>query len=74
MFGKKKKADTPDLPSVCEFCEHATILSDECNVLCTDKGIVNREYKCRKFAYDPLKRVPHTLPPLPKLSEDDLIL
>lgn len=73
MFGKKNK-NTPDLPRVCEFCEHAAIINDECNVLCDTKGIVNREYKCKKFSYDPLKRVPRTLPPLPKLSEEDLLL
>ncbi len=74
MFGKKKRSEAPDLPRVCEFCERATLLSDECNVLCADKGIVNREYKCKKFSYDPLKRVPHALPPLPRLSEEDILL
>lgn len=73
MFGKKKKAN-PDLPRVCEFCEHASLITDESNVLCSLHGIVNREYRCKKYAYDPLKRVPRALPPLPKLSEEDLLL
>ena len=63
-----------DLPCVCEFCEHAAIINDDENVLCERRGIVSREYKCRKFVYDPLKRFPKPLPPLPKLSEDDLVL
>ncbi len=73
MFGKKNKKN-PDLPCVCEYCEHAALLNDEYNVLCGKKGIVNRGYTCKRFAYDPLKRVPKTLPPLPKLSEEDLLL
>ncbi len=73
MFGKKKKP-APDLPHLCEFCEHAALINDECNVLCDRRGIVNREYSCKKYVYDPLKRVPRTLPPLPKLSEEDLLL
>lgn len=73
MFGKKKK-EQPDLPRVCEFCEHASLITDEKNVLCALHGIVHREYRCKKYTYDPLKRVPRALPPLPKLSEEDLLL
>lgn len=73
MFGKKKKL-SPDLPRVCEFCEHASLINDEAHVLCTLHGIVKREYHCKKYTYDPLKRVPRTLPPLPKLSEEDVLL
>ncbi len=71
---RKNKKPAPDLPCVCECCEHAAVINDELNVLCELRGIVSREYHCRKFAYDPLKRVPKPLPPLPKLSEEDLLL
>ena len=70
----KNKSNNQDLPCVCEFCEHATTINDEFNVLCNHRGIVNKEYKCKKFVYDPLKRVPRPLPPLPKLTEEDLVL
>ncbi len=73
MFGKEKNT-VPDLPCVCEFCEHAALIHDEYNVLCEFRGIVNREYHCKKYVYDPLKRVPKAMPPLPKLSEEDLLL
>ena len=73
MF-KKKSGAGPDLPRACEFCESAALISDEENVLCARHGIVNKAYQCPKFAYDPLKRVPRTMPPLPKLSEEDLLL
>jgi len=55
-----------DLPRACRFCERATIISDEENVLCSLKGIVYADYCCRKFAYDPLKREPKMPPPMPK--------
>ena len=56
MFGKKKKL-SPDLPRVCEFCEHATALkSDRTKMVCDRFGVVGATHKCRKFLYDPLKR------------------
>ena len=72
MSGKKKIAG-PDLPRACEFCENAAHLSDEENVLCAKHGVVNKAYCCSKFVYDPLKRVPRAMPPLPKLNEEDLM-
>ena len=36
---------------------HGTKLDDE-QVLCIKKGVVPVEGKCRKFSYDPCKRIP----------------
>jgi len=75
MFkSKKNRSQASDIPHVCKFCEYAAIINDEYNVLCSKKGIVNREYCCKSYSYDPLKRVPKTLPPMPTLSEEDLLL
>ncbi len=74
MLFKKKDESLPDIPRCCGYCESATIISDEGNVLCAKKGIVSCEYKCRKFVYDPLKRKPRALPPLPELNAEDFIL
>jgi hypothetical protein len=74
MFKKKKKSDIKDTPSMCLYCENATAISDDDNILCSFKGIVNKEYKCKKFIYDPLKRVPSPMPPIHKLSEEDMII
>lgn len=73
-MSKKKKIDRPELPKACLYCENATIITDDENVLCSRYGIVNKEFRCKKFAYDPLKRVPRPIPPMPKLSEDDLLI
>lgn len=68
LFGKNKNSefDDADLPRVCRFCERATLISDEENVLCSVRGIVLADYCCRKFSYDPLKREPKMPPPIPK--------
>lgn len=41
----------------CSYCENSTSLNDE-QVLCTKRGVVDACGKCRKFRYDPCKRVP----------------
>ena len=41
----------------CTYCQYGTKLNDE-QVLCIKKGVVALEGKCRKFAYDPCKRIP----------------
>jgi hypothetical protein len=68
---KKKETGDPDLPRVCCFCERATLISDEHNVLCCDRGIVSADYFCHNFSYDPLKRAPKTPPVMPKFDPSD---
>lgn len=41
----------------CAYCEYGTKLNDE-QVLCIKKGVVTIDKKCRKFQYDPCKRIP----------------
>lgn len=41
----------------CEYCQHGAKL-DEDSVLCIKRGVVSATGKCRKFLYDPCKRVP----------------
>ena len=41
----------------CRYCAHCTLLEDN-QVLCTKKGVVSVYGKCRKFSYDPCKRIP----------------
>lgn len=69
-----KKLCDDQIPRMCQFCENATAISDDENILCSKHGIVNKAFRCKKYAYDPLKRVPKPLPPMPKLSEEDLLL
>ena len=50
----------------CKYCEKARSLSDSERMLCSKKGVVSAGYVCRLFRYDPLKRTPKILNPLPE--------
>jgi len=41
----------------CSYCLHGTHFDKE-QVLCTKCGVVSEHYHCRKFTYDPCKRIP----------------
>ena len=41
----------------CSYCAYGTKIDDE-QVLCIKKGVVPVLSKCRKFSYDPCKRIP----------------
>ena len=45
------------IPRDCSYCKHATKF-DESNYLCAKRGIVSGVKPCRKFKYDPCKRIP----------------
>ena len=41
----------------CAYCSFGTCLEDGA-ILCTKKGLRSAESQCRKFQYDPCKRIP----------------
>ncbi len=41
----------------CTYCRFGTILEDG-QVLCAKKGVRSEDKPCRKFKYDPCKRIP----------------
>lgn len=41
----------------CTYCVYGTMLEDD-QVLCSKKGLRSAEKPCRKFKYDPCKRIP----------------
>lgn len=41
----------------CSYCRFGTALVDS-SILCTKRGVVEADQKCRKFEYDPIKRIP----------------
>lgn len=53
-MGKDKR----ELDRGCIYCENASLLQDKDFVLCSYRGVVSAGYSCRRFSYDPLKRVP----------------
>jgi hypothetical protein len=71
-MGKKLFGKTID--PACEYCERGKITEDRKMVLCIHKGIVAPFYSCRKYIYDPTKRIPKRAKKLPEYSESDFKL
>ncbi len=44
-------------PRSCSYCAKGTLLNEN-EVLCEKRGIVSVTGACRKFRYDPCKRIP----------------
>ena len=63
LFGNK-------IHPACQYCTEAMQQMSE-NVLCLKKGIVSPHYSCKKFIYDPLKRVPPRPQSLQKYETKD---
>lgn len=47
----------------CAYCTFGVKLDDE-QILCAKRGAMPMEGKCRKFEYDPCKRIPSRPKPL----------
>lgn len=41
----------------CAYCKHGEAVDEE-QIICIKKGLVTAAGSCRRFKYDPLKRVP----------------
>ena len=62
--------DSDNIVKMCEYCRFAGHIAGTEDMLCDKKGVVPKGYTCRRFLYDPLKRVPRRLPEFP--IPDDL--
>lgn len=49
----------------CSYCQHSTLMGSD-QFLCSKRGVVSAYYSCRKFRYQPCKRIP------PKMKSLDL--
>lgn len=63
------------IPKSCQYCVFSTKLTED-QMLCTKQGVVSIYYECRKFRYDPLKRIPvrSAAPDFEKYKDDDFAL
>ncbi len=41
----------------CSYCSYGTRMGED-QILCVKHGVVTATYSCRKFDYDPCKRIP----------------
>lgn len=64
-----------DIDPRCAYCQRGTPLEDG-RVMCVKKGIVSAAGSCRRFRYDPLKRVPpkHAAVRFDRFKEEDFKL
>jgi len=63
------------MPRSCSTCQFGTPFSDA-QILCLKHGVVADTYACRKYRYDPCKRIPPCVkaPDFEKYSEEDFSL
>ena len=55
----------------CGTCAHARRSADGKGMLCPYRGAVSLEDECRRYEYDPLKRIPRRPPaPAPHSAEE----
>ncbi|MBQ8227531.1 MAG: hypothetical protein IJZ88_00810 [Clostridia bacterium] len=71
---KKNIIDSKAVPQICAICSFGTQLPDGSGILCKKTGIRLPESTCKKFEYDPLKRVPRRAPEMPKFTQEDFSL
>ncbi|MBR3768407.1 MAG: hypothetical protein IKL10_09260 [Clostridia bacterium] len=55
----------------CTYCKHGRLSADEEFILCPKKGVMQKDHFCKKFSYDPLKRVPQKAPALREFTPED---
>lgn len=58
----------------CVYCKFGVLTPDKTMVLCPKKGVLDPDYCCKKYSYDPLKRAPGKMPDLIEFSEKDFEL
>mgnify|MGYP005768675207 FL=1 len=57
----------------CGYCRFASEVTGTEDMLCRKRGVVSKQFICKKFVYDPLKRSPRRAPALiiPELPFDN---
>lgn len=55
---KSKLLNKNAYESVCRNCRHGRLSPEGDSVLCVKKGITDPDGNCRRYSYDPLKRIP----------------
>ena len=63
------------MPRSCTTCQFGTKFAEQ-QVLCLKQGVVADSYACRKYKYDPCKRIPPCIkaPDCDKFKDEDFSL
>ncbi len=70
----KVKLFSKKIEPACMYCRFGKRNGDSEKVFCEKKGIVDAFNSCRKFDYDPLRRVPRKVNYSSDLSKEDFEL
>lgn len=60
-----------DVSPKCEYCEFSTPTKGDDTVLCPKKGVVSKDWYCKKYKYDIFKREPKSHPTAHEFSKSD---
>ncbi len=60
--------------AVCRNCKNGRLNPEGESVLCVKKGIVDPDGKCRRYSYDPLKRVPRRKLVVSEANPEDFVI
>jgi hypothetical protein len=66
LFGKNIKP-------ACKYCELSTAQTEQ-GIICPRGGVVPPDHSCRKFTYDPTKRIPPRPIPLETYKTEDFAI
>ena len=70
----KKLLNKKEISPSCSYCALGKLAPDGETVLCKKKGVVEKDFYCRKFKYDVLKRQPRRPVELQEYSPEDFSL
>ena len=71
---RNKKLFGARIEPACGYCGIGRETEDGAKILCPKVGVMTPSDSCRKFRYDPLKRVPAAVRPLPCYRTEDFEL
>lgn len=67
----RRKLYGNNVEASCEYCIHGRKSSDGKAVLCPKRGVMPLYHHCRKYEYDPLKRIPMSQPKIGEYNIND---
>ena len=70
----KRKLFGQGVDPSCAYCGRGRPSVDRTLILCEEKGISPPGGRCRRFVYDPMKRVPRPEPELPQFDPEEFKL
>lgn len=73
MF-KKRELFGNNIEPACGYCRFGKPTNDGGRILCPNTGVVAPHFHCKKYRYDPLKRVPSRQPMLQQYDKSDFEL